>query len=202
MEETKRRRFIIRAVLEGEVDVHEEPVPPLPPGVLYQLPGELVLDGTNYVDTGLQFYAADRSYTFAFSFTTGELVNDMLLFNCTDAFNNNTGLMLRYYNNNHILMGQKKNIVTTVPGTEGITYKMVVHHAADDTHTYVSRVTGNDLRGNNFNSDGFYPSSNNLVIGGMLVSGQYQHLWKGTIHDFTIYDHDFTAAEITEYLGM
>lgn len=30
MEETKRRRFIIRAVLEGEVDVHEEPVPPGP----------------------------------------------------------------------------------------------------------------------------------------------------------------------------
>lgn len=30
MEETKRRRFIIRAVLEGEVDVSEEPVPPVP----------------------------------------------------------------------------------------------------------------------------------------------------------------------------
>ena len=28
MEETKRRRYIIRAVLEGEVDVHEEPVSP------------------------------------------------------------------------------------------------------------------------------------------------------------------------------
>ena len=33
MEETKRRRFIIRAVLEGEVDVQDEPVP----GVLYPL---------------------------------------------------------------------------------------------------------------------------------------------------------------------
>lgn len=30
MEETKRRRFIIRAVLEGEVDVSEEPTPPQP----------------------------------------------------------------------------------------------------------------------------------------------------------------------------
>jgi len=30
MEETKRRRFIIRAVLEGEVDVQDEPVPPGP----------------------------------------------------------------------------------------------------------------------------------------------------------------------------
>jgi len=30
MEETKRRRFIIRAVLEGEVDVQEEPQPVIP----------------------------------------------------------------------------------------------------------------------------------------------------------------------------
>ena len=30
MEETKRRRYIIRAVLEGEVDVSEEPAPPQP----------------------------------------------------------------------------------------------------------------------------------------------------------------------------
>ena len=54
MEETKRRRFIIRAVLEGEVDVSEEPVSP------YQFVEFIESSGTQYLDTGLNVTEFDK----------------------------------------------------------------------------------------------------------------------------------------------
>lgn len=51
MEETKRRRFIIRAVLEGEVDVQEEPGPILPEG--YTRLQYVEADGNQWIDIGL-----------------------------------------------------------------------------------------------------------------------------------------------------
>ena len=51
MEETKRRRFIIRAVLEGEVDVSEEPQPVLPEG--YTQLQYVEADGRQWINTGV-----------------------------------------------------------------------------------------------------------------------------------------------------
>lgn len=54
MEETKRRRFIIRALLEGEVDVQDAPQPS------YQFVEYIESTGTQYLDIGLNVTEFDK----------------------------------------------------------------------------------------------------------------------------------------------
>ena len=205
MEETKRRRFIIRAVLEGEVDVHEEPVPPLPPGVLYQLSAPAVLDGTNFIDTGIQLMTQDRDFSIAYEFINGVLPGDSLLIDCSDQYGPQTGLKVRAANG-YIMQVQGRNTVMNMNKNEGSHYKAVLWHEAG-TFKYQNRKREEAESGGwtaNITStvDPFAPSDKNLTIGAASYNEAHDQKWKGTIVQFTVYDHVLTSSEIEEFIAF
>ena len=205
MEETKRRRFIIRAVLEGEVDVHEEPVPPLPPGVLYQLSAPAVLDGTNFIDTGLQLMTQDRDFSIAYEFINGVLPGDSLLFDCSDQYGNQTGLKVRAANG-YIMQLQGSNSVMNMVKDEDSHYKAVLYHQAG-SFKYQNRKRKSTESGGWTATiagtvDPFAPSDNNLMIGASSYQDPPAQNWKGTMVQFIVYDHVLTAAEIEDFIAF
>lgn len=202
MEETKRRRFIIRAVLEGEVDVQEEPVTP---GVLYQLSASTVLDGTNFIDTGLQLMDQDRDFSIAYEFINGALPSDSLLFDCSDQYGNQTGIKVRAANG-YLMQVQRSNGNLNMAKTEGNHYKAVLFHEAG-SFTYKNRKRESG-EGSGWTAtisgtvNPFAPSDKNLTIGAASYNSAHDQKWKGTIVQFTVYDHVLTNEEIEDFIAF
>lgn len=205
MEETKRRRFIIRAVLEGEVDVHEEPVPPLPPGVLYQLSAPVVLDGTNFIDTSIQLMTQDRDFSIAYEFINGVLPGDSLLIDCSDQYGNQTGLKVRVVNS-YLMQLQGKNANLNMDKNEDSHYKAVLYHQAG-SFTYKNRKRkSTESQGwtatIGSTADPFASSDKNLTIGAASYNEAHDQKWKGTVVQFIVYDHVLTNEEIEEFIAF
>lgn len=203
MEETKRRRYIIRAVLEGEVDVHEEPVPPIPPGVLYQLSEATVFDGTNLIETGIALYDTDKTFSIAMSFDDAAVKpGQSMLYSCTDTNNQQSGSRL-LFNNQYIYQGQGTSRTFNVPFEAEANHKIIILHEAG-TFVYSGYRKKNDENPGTFSfngSDPFQPASVQLTIGGRYSGGNVVDGWHGTVRNFTIYDHVLSQEEIDAYLG-
>lgn len=162
---------------------------------LYKLPSEMVLDGaTTYIDTGIQLLKEPIDFTICFDVTIADgNANSNTLYHCMTEASPYPGIGAAW--NGSALSIQQQSGICTV-GNGRVTCVVI---AKQGKITTVRNQSGNVA----LTADYPYRATDkNFLIGCYQMNiGAKGRFFKGTLHDFRIYDCILPENEIVAFLG-
>ena len=184
------------------------------PGLIYSLEQPTVFDGTNSIDTGIQLFNENRSFTILLDVVNGAIPNQnatMTLVHCMHEQQPYYGICIQnrvnnsYTNEIHIpgMNGTNKLDINNVT-TEGLRVKFAQVYNADTKNTTVYTLASNNSikkQSKNYSSITFSPIQESLLIGSHQdATGTKGRFWKGTVNQADIYNKALSEDEITAFM--
>ena len=177
--------------------------------LLWKLSEETVFDGSStFIDTGVRLCVEDIDFTIAFGATPAVQQNTpAAVMHCINegkpypGYGFTTHAALNVYRMSaYNSEGFNK---TNIPKDATSKFKVVITHRAGSGLVTMKTLYDGSVANGTTNGNSFAWSSvpQNLLIGAYQdTSGNKGRYWKGTMHDFTIYNSVWTDEEITAYL--
>lgn len=184
------------------------------PGLIYGLEQPTVFNGTNYIDTGVQLFNENKSFTILLDVVNGVIPNQnatMALIHCMYEQSPWYGLCIQnrqnysYTNEIHIpgMSGTNKLDVNNIT-TEGSRVKFAQVYNADTKTTTVYTLTPDNSikkQSKNYSTITFSPIQESLLIGCYQdATGTKGRFWKGTINQVDVYNKALNEDEITAFM--
>lgn len=184
------------------------------PGLLYSLEQPTLFDGTNSIDTGIQLFNDNKSFTILLDVVNGAIPNQnatMALVHCMHEQQPYYGICIQnrvnnsYTNELHIpgMSGTNKLDINNVT-TEGLRVKFAQVYDADaKTTTVYTLASDNSIKkqSKNYNTITFSPIQESLLIGSHQdTTGTKGRFWKGTINQADVYNKALSEDEITAFM--
>ena len=175
------------------------------PTVLFEITEPLtVVSDYNGRDYGYTFDFADifgKDFTITLSLTQGSSAGNVSCVFYVGGYRNNSGIGFAKWGSSAtskytFVASAWQSIETPVVQSGGLSAKFVlVGRFSNNSATAYARANGttNIVDNANFLSQTTSAGTDNINFG--------KYNWAGTIHDFTIYDGELTAQQISDYLG-
>ena len=176
---------------------------------IYKLSNPTVFDGTNYINTGIQFMNTDISFTVMMKFVNGDNSGDTraTLIHCKNETSPYQGFAIRKNDNLYAFDGQTTSALTlsSYAATENFEIVLVIRHTAGETDYLIDGSVNGIRMGQVTATRGKNPYliDKPLVIGASLGNNltSYSRYWIGTLNDFRIKDAVMTDSAVTSYIS-
>lgn len=184
------------------------------PGLIYSLEQPTLFDGTNSIDTGIQLFNENKSFTILLDVVNGAIPNQnatMALVHCMHEQPPYYGICIQnrvnnsYTNELHIpgISGTNKLDVNNIT-IEGLRVKFAQVYDADaKTTTVYTLASDNSIKkqSKNYDTITFSPIQESLLIGCYQnATGTKGRFWKGTINQADVYNKALSEDEITAFM--
>lgn len=184
------------------------------PGLIYSLEQPTLFDGTNSIDTGIQLFNENKSFTILLDVVNGAIPNQnatMALMHCMHEESPYYGICIQnrvnksYTNELHIpgMSGTNKLDINNVT-TEGLRVKFAQVYDADaKTTTVYTLASDNSIKkqSKNYGTITFSPIQESLLIGSHQdATGTKGRFWKGTVNQADVYNKALSEDEITAFM--
>ena len=189
-------------IVTGDIVIKAEA---LEEGLIYALRNEVVFDGTNSIDTGIHLFDRYKNFTLVYEFTssfkTGFVFNEYV--EGSSNINNDEFAMQRWGDGNWQIKGftnSRNNIGVT---GNAINMKCVVMLTSKTSGTVYFRNNNGDVTTASFSTptvDRVVGKTTTLGLG-RGASGANSG-FKGTIHQFKVYERILDEAAINTFMGV
>lgn len=174
--------------------------------LLYSLPEETVFDGsTTAIDTGIRLLENDEDYTILGNVTneTNQNNNNVPIFGCMEKNSPWWGIKLQINNNTGYIQLAGYGNQINVLSVDATNFKFVVTHKKGENKAIINIVSSADGINNTYTTGSSTKSIDaTLQLGANDVDTTPSAHWKGTIHEFEVYQGVLTDEEINSFLGI
>lgn len=184
------------------------------PGLIYSLEQPTLFDGTNSIDTGIQLFNENKSFTILLDVVNGAIPNQnatMALVHCMHEQSPYYGICIQnrvnnsYTNELHIPGIRETNKLDVNNITiEGLRVKFAQVYDADaKTTTVYTLASDNSIKkqSKNYGTITFSPIQESLLIGShQNATGTKGRFWKGTVNQADIYNKVLSEDEIAAFM--
>lgn len=174
----------------------------------FVLPEQTSFDGTNFFDTGINPMNFEQDFTIALDVTPNGESTEQVLFQNLQLGGNISGLKLALnpMKTKCTLYAYSKqgelsvNIETVIPYNTSENFKVVITHISGSGVYEIDYLYNQETY--NTTLDAVFTNTNeNIVIGADVEGTSILRGFKGTVHDFRVYNRAYTDEEITAYLN-